>query len=291
MYADMDEDAAAPIKDINSARRAALEQLAAKRSEVGERRSFSAELPKRKERTKCPVKFSAEVRTAEQGRAAAESGIDLIYAPAGAAEELSREFPELEIVTRTEDIFREQKIKTGAAAVSSNAAVRYYGRNGVRLYGTHRLNIFNSASLENYRDLSLVTLSPELKLREIMDIAEHSNVPFEVIGYGRIPLMLMKNCPVKAMGKCQKHTDRMSLKDRRGEEFPIICHKGCIAELLNSKPLYMADKLPDLIKTGAERIKLIFTIETPQQCRKIAGMYNEALNGAAAKLRENTFTR
>lgn len=291
MYADMDEDATAPIKDINSARRSALEQLAARRSEYAERRSFDVELPKKVIRTKSTVKFSAEVRTAAQGRAAAECGIDLIYAPAGAAEELMKEFPELEIVTRTEEIFHEQKIKTGAATASSNATVHHYGKDGIRLYGTHRLNVFNAASLDNYKNLSLVTLSPELRLGEIMDIAEHSDVPFEVIGYGRIPLMLMKNCPIKAMGKCQKHTDRMSLKDRRGEEFPIICHKGCIAELLNSKPLYMADKLPDLIKTGAERIKLIFTLETPQQCRKIASMYNEALNGSVTKLRENTFTR
>lgn len=291
MYADIDEDATAPIKDINSARRAALEKLAQIRSDRPKGRSLSAELPKRVQRPKANVKFSAEVRNIEQGRAAAECGIDLIYAPAEAAAELQKEFNNIEVVTRAEDIFREQKIVTGAVTVSSNAAIHHYGKSGVKLYGTHRLNVFNAASLEHYSNLSLLTLSPELRLSEIMDIAEHSSMPFELIGYGRIPLMLMKNCPAKAMGRCQKHKDRISLKDRRGEEFPIICHKGCIAELLNSKPLYMADKLPDLMKTGAERIKLVFTLETPQQCRKIVKIYKEALNGSVSKMRENTFTR
>lgn len=291
MYADMDEDAAAPIKDINSARRAALEKLALIRSVRPKGRSLSVELPQMVKRPEIQQKFSAEVRTVEQGRAAIESGIDLIYAPHEAAVELQREFKDIEVVTRTEDIFKEQKIVTGAASVSSNAAIRHYEKSGIKLYGTHRLNVFNAASLEHYSHLALVTLSPELKLSEIRDIAKHCNAPFELIGYGRIPLMLMKNCPVKAMGRCQKYKDRISLKDRRGEEFPIICHKGCIAELLNSKPLYMADKLQDLIKTGAERIKLIFTLETPLQCRRIVKIYNDALNGSVSKMRENTYTR
>ncbi|MDO5398077.1 MAG: DUF3656 domain-containing protein [bacterium] len=291
MYTDMDDDVTAPIKDINGARREALEKLASIRSSRPTGRSLAAELPKKVKRQEVQVKFSAEVRTAEQGRAAAESGIDLIYAPAEAASELQRNFKDIEIVTRTEEIFREQRILTGAASVSSNAAIQHYGKSGIRLYGTHRLNVFNAASLEHYRKLTLVTISPELRLSEIKDIAEHSNIPFELIGYGRIPLMLMKNCPIKAMGRCQKHKDKISLKDRRGEEFPIICRKGCMAELLNSKPMYMADKLSDLIKTGASRIKLVFTLETPQQCRRIIKIYKEALNGSVSKMRENTFTR
>ena len=292
MYADIDEDATVPIKEINSARREALDKLAGQRSQRLQRCVISDWKIKREVcRTKHDLKLSAEVRTIEQGRTAAESGIDLIYAPQGVCEKLKDEFPNIEIVTRCEDIFHEQKINTNSAAISSNAALYHYKKSGIRLYGTHRLNIFNSESLENYRGFELVTLSPELRLGEISDIAKNSDVPFELIGYGRIPLMLMKNCPIKAMGKCQKHKDKITLKDRKGEEFPIICHKGCIAELLNSKPLYMADKIEDLKKTGAERIKLLFTTESPKQCAKIVGIYNDALRGNVTSLRENTFTR
>lgn len=47
--------------------------------------------------------------------------------------------------------------------------------------------------------MKTVTLSPELNLHEIADLCENTNADLEVIGYGHIPLMMMKNCPIKAM--------------------------------------------------------------------------------------------
>ena len=108
------------------------------------------------------------------------------------------------------------------------------------------MNVFNSQTAQHYGDLKTVTLSPELNLHEIADLCENTNADLEVIGYGHIPLMMMKNCPIKAMGKCQKGKMIYKLKDRKREEFPIVCSKGCIAKILNSKPIFMADKIADL---------------------------------------------
>ena len=63
------------------------------------------------------------------------------------------------------------------------------------------------------------------------------------------------------------------LKDRKREEFPIVCSKGCIAKLLNSKPIFMADKIADLKKLKINSIRLIFTVEKFAQCDKIIDMY------------------
>ena len=287
VFADIDAEAIVPVKEINRVRREALDAFAAQKMQRPVRKTVDLELtyPLIK-REIGDARFSADVRTAEQGREAAKRGIDLIYAPTEVCEQLRAEYPETELVAKTEDIFRAENYSAEALSVSSNAAIYHY--RGKRLYGTHRLNVFNSRTLEHYRGLELVTLSPELRIEEIRDIASHTDAPFELIGYGRIPLMLMRNCPLKAMGHCQKGADRMSLRDRRGGEFPVICHKGCIAELLNSKPLFMADRLSDLVSTGAERIKLIFTTETPHMCGHIIDMYTGA---AGASMRENTFTR
>ena len=97
-----------------------------------------------------------------------------------------------------------------------------------------------SQTAQHYGDLKTVTLSPELNLHEIADLCENTNANLEVIGYGHIPLMMMKNCPIKAMGKCQNGKMIYKLNDRKREEFPIVCSKGCIAKLLNSKPIFMA---------------------------------------------------
>ena len=155
------------------------------------------------------------------------------------------------------------------------------------------MNVFNSQTAQHYGDLKTVTLSPELNLHEIADLCENTNANLEVIGYGHIPLMLMKNCPIKAMGKCQKGKMIYKLKDRKREEFPIVCSKGCIAKILNSKPIFMADKIADLKKLKINSIRLIFTVEKFAQCDKIIDMYKRALNGEknVQSMTENTYTR
>ena len=140
--------------------------------------------------------------------------------------------------------------------------------------------------------MSLITVSPELNLHEIHELSENTDTPLEVIGYGRIPLMLMKNCPVKGSGETSEDIRIYTvLRDRKNEEFPILCSQGCIAQLINSKPVFMAGRLQDLNKLKISYVKLIFTVENFSQCDKIIGMYQNALNGNISKLRENTFTR
>lgn len=290
VYADVDTNASVAVREINNVRREALERLAQQRMSREIRKVVDLSAGKCSQVKRKEIKFSAEVRTLEQGREAAKRGIELIYAPFDVVCVLEKEYPKITSVTRTEDIFAPQKTNNNIA-VSSNAALYYYGKKDVRLYGTHRLNVFNSLSLEHYSNLELVTISPELNLGEIKAISMRSNIKFEVIGYGAIGLMLMRNCPIKAMGRCQKKRDIYTLKDRMNEEFPIICHENCIAELLNSKPIFMADKLEDLAATGAEYVKLIFTTETPHQCGRVIDIYKDALEGNITKMRENTFTR
>ena len=63
-------------------------------------------------------------------------------------------------------------------------------------------------------------------------------------------------------------------------------------ELLNSKPVFMADKLNDLIKLRPSALRLIFTVENFAECGKIIGEYRKALSGESVKMPpENTFTR
>ena len=108
--------------------------------------------------------------------------------------------------------------------------------------------------------------------------------------YGRIPLMVMENCPSKANGVCKKD---VKLKDRRKEEFPLVCAPGCYSELLNSKPVYMADKAKDLLKLPVSIFKLRFTDEDEESVKNIIKLYTDAfLNGKAVEgMKENTFTR
>ncbi len=278
-----------PIKEINAVRREAADLLIRVLSERKKGRKLPVPPKERVERKPAEIILTAEVMTEEQGRAAAAAGIAEIYAP----QEIARKLIGCgaEIITKAAEIFSPQKIETDAVLVSSPAAALRYG--GKRLYGDFRLNVFNSLSAEHYKDFASVALSPELNINEIRELLEHTQTAAEVIGYGRLPLMLMKNCPLNAAGKCQNGKMKYRLKDRMKEEFPVVCGAGCRAVLLNSKPIFMADKLGEIKNLKINRIRMIFTVENFSQCGKIIDVYKRALAGETVPAPKdgNSFTR
>ena len=237
----IDEGITIPIKEINSVRRECCESLIKQRQmrEKGRELDFEIEHINRK---KTDIILTCEVSDEEQFKAAVKNNIKRIYVPNDLVGTLKDVPDDVEIISKSADIFCEENIKTDG---------------------------------------------------EIADLCENTNADLEVIGYGHIPLMMMKNCPIKAMGKCQKGKMIYKLKDRKREEFPIVCSKGCIAKILNSKPIFMADKIADLKKLKINSIRLIFTVEKFAQCDKIIDMYKRALNGEknVQSMTENTYTR
>jgi putative protease len=127
-----------------------------------------------------------------------------------------------------------------------------------------------------------VTLSPELNIKEIKEITKNTTVPTEVIAYGRLPVMVMENCVIKSQGMCSRTGGCFDLSDRMGERFPIMC-ENCRNILLNSVPLYMADKWSDLLSLNVDVIRLKFTTETPDEVKKVICAYKEGLSGKTPK--------
>ena len=95
-----------------------------------------------------------------------------------------------------------------------------------------------------------------------------------LFAYGRLPLMLMRNCPIGDCAACGG-----SLTDRKGVTFPVQCGGGC-SELLNSVPLYLADRLDTLREFGF--LYLHFTDETPERVRDVLEEYRKGGNPPAA---------
>ena len=67
---------------------------------------------------------------------------------------------DVEIISKSADIFCEENIKTDGVLVSSPAAIYKY--KDKEIYGDFRLNVFNSQTAQHYGHLKTVTLSPEL---------------------------------------------------------------------------------------------------------------------------------
>lgn len=282
-----------PVKEINAVRRTAVDGLIKKRIERHTGRICDSELFTAHERKENDIILTAEVSSEEQLEAAIQAGIKRVYAPARIMNKRlvgMAQSNRTELVEKASEIFSVQEITSDAVLVSSSAAVYKYAEK--RLYGDFRLNVFNSRTAEHFSKLQGITLSPELNLHEIRDILKYTTAQTEIIGYGHLPLMIMKNCPVRAMGKCQKGRQIYTLRDRKNEEFPIICSDDCRSVLLNSKPLFTADKITDLTDLKINSIRLIFTVEKFSQCGKIIDVYKRAMKGEKIEpMRENTFTR
>lgn len=141
---------------------------------------------------------------------------------------------------------------------------------GFTVHGGFSLNITNSAAAEWYREFGLTDteLSFELTLPQAAAIG--GELRRGLLLYGRIPLMLTRNCPAANAGGCTDCKGSRFLTDRKGIRFPVQCYGAC-SEVLNSVPLYMADRLNEVRNQDFGLLR--FSNETPEEAAKIISQY------------------
>ena len=160
------------------------------------------------------------------------------------------------------------------------AHIRLGRRLGLTLHGGFGLNVTNTLALRELRALGLAdcTASFELTAAQISGLG--AELPFGVIAYGRLPMMLTVNCPIRQSLGCKDC--RRELFDRTGRRFPVRCSKASgYVELLNSDILSIADRLADFGTAGFFGISLFD--ETPEQAAEILRCFE---NGTSPKTRE-----
>lgn len=156
---------------------------------------------------------------------------------------------------------------------------------GFELCGSFGLNIVNPYAAETAARLGLadITAGFEAKLPKIGGLC--GKIPVGIIVYGRLPVMLTRNCPIKsAVGGCKGCTKKLA--DRTGREFPVVCHKsgaGTYCEVLNSDILMMTDRLDEI---SADFAELDFTDETAEEVRRVISLCREG-----KRVLETGFTR
>lgn len=108
------------------------------------------------------------------------------------------------------------------------------------LHGDFGLNVFNSYSTEFLQKTGLSDLTVSFEARISQINAMSPAIPIGAVIFGKLPLMLTRNCPIKNEIGC--HSCRKFITDRTGRVFPVNCC-GDYTEILNSDTLYMFDKL------------------------------------------------
>lgn len=133
-------------------------------------------------------------------------------------------------------------------------------------------NITNGESLSAAEadGIAAAILSFELTFSQ-MRFAEHRE-GIGLFAYGRLPLMLLRACPVSTVKECSACRGESVLVDRTGARFPVQCYGGC-SELLNAVPLYLADRLQELPHLAFSYLH--FTDETPERVAEVLREYRE----------------
>ena len=147
-------------------------------------------------------------------------------------------------------------------------------KHGFRLHGDMRLNITNSSTVAFMEgiDFEDIILSPELTLPRIRDIGGRTRT----VVYGRLPLMVTEKCVGKECGSCEEcENASLTLRDRRGVEFPVLKTFEHRSLVFNSVPVYMADRERELCSAGVEGRHFIFTTESRSEAASVIEAYKQ----------------
>ncbi len=140
----------------------------------------------------------------------------------------------------------------GAVQMAKNLGMDIHGGFGLNLTNTEALKWAESQGITD------TEVSFELTLEQISMLG--GVLPLGIISMGRLPLMLTRNCPAKSSGRnCKMCSGEIPhITDRKGIDFPILCHGQCV-EILNSVPLVMSDRKSEI--KGVEFEILYFNVE------------------------------
>lgn len=270
---------------INALRRDALAGLRVLLTSMPQRRTFDTPaLPAAPAAYTGAPKLTASVTYAHQLTAELARGVEYLYLPLALLGEIDLDeyagytklCAVLPRILRTEDEgkFREvlqEYPQLTAVAVSNLGHLPIVDGLGLEVRGDLGLNVFNSRALLLMQELGLesVTVSAELRHQQVRDLRKY--IPCEAVVYGRLPLMVTENCPLRCSGQCSAGNGGV-LTDRTGARFPVLCGHGCRPEIQNSRPLYLADK-PEWKKCGLRWARLRLTTETAEEAADILQRY------------------
>ncbi|MCQ2478334.1 MAG: DUF3656 domain-containing protein [Clostridia bacterium] len=251
--ADIEDNLYISASDLNALRRNAVEALSVKRGETN--RKFDGETvygisPDNKKRnTAVIIRLSNFEQLPES-----TDGISAAILPLFA--KLPDVLPDIPLFAEIPRFAPDDKITldrlvllkqigfTGAFC-SNLSAISLAKEAGLKVMGGMGLNVMNSESADTVKNFGAdyITVSAELNFNDISLV--NTDVKKGIFAYGNMPLMSVKNCPLKngrSCGECDKKgyiTDRMKVK------FPVRCQSGS-CEILNSTPTYLADRLNEL---------------------------------------------
>lgn len=279
---DLDEGLNAPASAINRLRRQALTELdgeLAKGRDIPFTRTERFTAPHRAERMKLHARFFSEASVPDSLDGLArvilpiETSPETLKRVLDSGAQAAVEIPLAVFSNADKYVKKLTELKENGLSLAWACGLDGVGiarRAGLRFVCGFGMNIFNSVSVSEAAALGAedCLLSCEVSLAQAAHIG--GELPRGLMIYGRIPLMMTRNCPVATKLTCAECGGRSYLLDRMGVRFPVRCKNGC-SFVLNSRPLWLADKLNDI--RNVDYGLLWFTDESKEECTRVISDY------------------
>lgn len=183
---------------------------------------------------------------------------------------------------QVESRLRELKAMGIEDALCNNYGAVYLAKTlSFKIHGGFGLNFTNTLDLQWAEEYGFedTELSFELTFNQISALG--GALPRGIISYGRLPLMLTRNCPCKSVDRdCRDCGKAGKITDRMNKSFPVFCD-GCTCEVLNSVPLDETTYAHGC--EGLDFHTLRFSGEKIAQNAESYGSFAEEINNAAQK--------
>lgn len=279
---DLDDGLNAPASAINRLRRQALTELdgeLAKGRDIPFTRTERFTAPHRAERMKLHARFFSEASVPDSLDGLArvilpiETSPETLKRVLDSGAQAAVEIPSAVFSNADKYVKKLTELKENGLSLAWACGLDGVGvarRAGLRFACGFGMNIFNSVSVSEAAALGAedCLLSCEVSLAQAAHIG--GKLPRGLMIYGRIPLMMTRNCPVATKLTCAECGGRSYLLDRMGVRFPVRCKNGC-SFVLNSRPLWLADKLNDI--RNVDYGLLWFTDESKEECTRVISDY------------------
>lgn len=192
------------------------------------------------------------------------------------------ELPDLLLPQRTQSSQREL---SPDGFLISNPGVLYHLLRmdpRIQIVLDYSFNVFNRLAMEHLLSSSQrVTLSPELTLKEIRNMAPYGST--ECIVHGNFPLMVSEHD--LAGGLFPEGAGDICLKDEKGFVFPVKTDVRGRTYIMNSRELCMLEDVPDLVKAGVDSLRIEAKTYDAGRTERITRAYREAIDSGDSRMK------
>ncbi len=297
--ADIDDDFFMDKASLNALRNSACEQLEKRIRDSYKRSTREYSLPQYDEPHAVEKALSASVSTVDQYRICRKHPeIKTIYTDYRIMDQIDPTETDKQVLVRLPRISREKDRDSLSNLVNGISNSSYQGflisspgqyhqciNAGKQVMCDYTDNVINSHSAAFWveKGVNRIAVSPESNILEINDNPFRDR--FEMVLYGKLPLMVTHQCPVgnfvggkknHAFCKEKRHKDAYTLTSGNNE-FIVECDcANCLATIRMKEPLYALDLVS---RAEVPFIRLDFTDEGINETESVINSFVRTLNG------------